>query len=161
MGQFGYRSLSPPRKSKLAGKTDGHGVESARKINEVCLSSLSHYPSLYPFVCLGGLWVHVCGDPCGVARWGKQVEETAGRCSSHSALYTSNRELVLPCLDKHPLPLIFSQFWSRQSTHGSIMWFLQTNLLFFISNFAEAFIPDVLDNLTLTNRWMWIPQSDL
>lgn len=67
---FGYQSLSPPRKSKLAGKADSRGVESARKINEVCRSSLSRYPSLYPSACLCGLWVHVCGGPRGVARWG-------------------------------------------------------------------------------------------
>lgn len=77
-----------------------------------CVVPLFHaIPLFIPlFVCAGcgRMCVGVrMGWPDGVTCRGAQPEETEGWCSSRSALYTLDRELVLPCLDKHLSPAHF------------------------------------------------------
>lgn len=73
-----------------------------------CVFALLHtiLPFIPVFVCAGSGWTSagvLVGLPNGLTCWSKHGEETAGRCSSHSALGCSFREFVLPCLDKHLL----------------------------------------------------------
>lgn len=109
---FGYQSLSPPLKVNLPVKPTAVEWKVPGRLMR-CVVPLFHaIPLFIPLLVCAGcgcmcVGVRV-GWPDGVTCRGKQAEETAGWCSSHSALYTSDRELVFPCSDTFPR-LVFSQ----------------------------------------------------